>query len=222
MESAMPKRISDPQYITISDPSKDAIDILSKILSKNLTPVIAEIGIGVGATTYALLKLLNNNGALHIFDFEETLSEFSLEAESEHFTNIIKHPNGRRTFESYNWNLAKMLREARSNGNSALFDMVYLDGAHAFHHDAPAALVIKELLKPDGYIVFDDYSWTFATSPTCRPDVNKSTASNYSEEQIKEPHIALICELFFDYDSQFRRVDLGYDQNELRRAYQKL
>ena len=38
-------------------------------------PAVAEIGVGVGATTAELAKLLNNQGELHLFDYENTLLE---------------------------------------------------------------------------------------------------------------------------------------------------
>lgn len=220
-ERTVLKRLNDPKYAAVRTPSKDAIVLLRKVLSLRPDPVIAEIGVGVGATTVELAKLLNNRGELHLFDYEDRLSELLSEIDELGFCNIVRYPNGRKTFDSYNWNLAKMLREMRRAQQPGIFDLVYLDGAHAFHHDAPAALVLKELLRPGGYLLFDDYKWTFASSPRANPKVNSFTASSYSEEQINEPHIALICELFFDYDPRFVKVDLRYEGDELRRAYQK-
>jgi SAM-dependent methyltransferase len=220
-ECTVLKRLNDPRYATLRTPSEDAIALLRNVLGSRPDPAVAEIGVGVGATTAELAKLLNNRGELHLFDFEDTLSELLNELKESGFSNIVPHPNGRKTFESYNWNLAKMLREMRQAQQSGIFDLVYLDGDHTYHHDAPAALTLKELLKPGGYLLFDDYKWTIAASQTANPKVNKSTASNYSEEQINEPHIALICELFFDHDPKFVKVDLGYEGNEFRRAYQK-
>jgi hypothetical protein len=135
--------------------------------------------------------------------------------------NIIPHPNSRKTFDSYNWSLAKMLRTMRLEKRTGCFDFVYLDGAHAFQHDSSASLIIKQLLLPGGIILFDDYLWTFASSPTRNPKINKYTADHYSDEQINEPHIKLICELFFDHDRNFEMVDLGYKGSEWRRAYRK-
>jgi hypothetical protein len=81
---------------------------------------------------------------------------------------------------------------------------------------------LKELLKVHGYLLFDDFSWTFEKSPTLNPQIHPSTANLYSAEQIREPHIALICKAFFDSDSRFELVDLGYEGKELRRAYRRI
>jgi predicted O-methyltransferase YrrM len=222
----MLKRLANPNYKAMKSPSRDAVVLLNRVLRTNPNPEIAEIGVAIGATTYALCQALNRAGRIHLFDFGPTLDALAAELREENFDNIVLHPNGRKLFESYNWNLAIMLRQMRNDGKDGIFDLVYLDGAHVFHHDAPAAVVLKELLRPGGYLLFDDYSWTLASSPTLGPSVNASTAENYSQEQIEIAHIALICEIFFDRDTRFERVDLGYPREqggqELRRAYRKL
>jgi predicted O-methyltransferase YrrM len=37
------------------------------------TPVIAEIGVGIGATTLAMAQALDNRGELHLFDLRATI-----------------------------------------------------------------------------------------------------------------------------------------------------
>lgn len=97
----------------------------------------------------------------------------------------------------------------------------FLDGAHAFHHDAPATVILKELLKPGGIFLFDDYDWTFGASPTQRPAVKPEILKLYTEEQIQTPHLRLICDLFMDSDPDYEKVNLNFVGRERRRAYRK-
>jgi predicted O-methyltransferase YrrM len=217
------KHVADPKYVKISTPSKDALTLLDHLLQDNPSPVIAEVGVGVGATTWEFCQRLKNIGEIHLFDYLDRLDTLRPEITELGLNNVLFHANGRKTFDSYCWTRANILRERRRSGSDGMFDLVYLDGGHVFHHDAPAAIVLKELMKPGGYLLFDDFLWTLAISPTANPAVNKFTANNYSEEQISVSHVALVCELFFDQDDNFAKVDLGYrDGHELRRCYRKV
>lgn len=63
---------------------------------------------------------------------------------------------------SYTWRLMKMLTE----DPTPRFDLVYLDGAHDWFTDGFAFFLADKLLRPGGWIVFDDIPWSYVTSPT--------------------------------------------------------
>ncbi|GAB5377988.1 MAG: hypothetical protein AcusKO_44500 [Acuticoccus sp.] len=216
--------MTDPSKpFNLSRPSADAVALIKRAMARADHPVIAEIGIGYGATSIETCRLLANRGRLYLFDYEDKLSGLQDRLDTLGFFNVIYHGNSRKLFDSYNWNLANLLRRRlRAGGDPALFDFVYLDGAHSFHHDAPAAMIVKDLMKPGGEILFDDYDWSFATSRTMNPDIYPAIRDQYSDEQIDEPHVALLCELFFDADPAFQQIDIGYSLKEHRRAYRKI
>mgnify|MGYP000356764213 CR=1 FL=1 len=218
----MLEKLEDPRFTSISKPSKHALDLLERVLEANPAPVVCEVGIGIGATSVEMCRLLDNRGVIHFFDFQEKLDELKADLDAAGFYNTAWTGNSRRTFDSYSWTLARMLRECRTLQVDGLFDFVFLDGAHSFHHDAPAALALKDLLKPGGYLLFDDYDWTFKISPTMNPDVNPAILEQYSDDQIAVPHVRTICEVFFDGDPRWEKVDIGYGSLEHRRAYRKL
>ncbi|ONG54002.1 hypothetical protein BKE38_11035 [Pseudoroseomonas deserti] len=167
--------------------------------------------VGIGATTSEICRLLASR-----------LNDLKPELDGLGFNNVVYHGNTQRKPDSCNWALAQMLLTRRAAGGEVpLFDFVFLDGAHAFHHGAPATLILKELLKPGGVILFDDYDWSFAISPTMNPAVFPAILEAYSEEQIKTPHVRLICDLFMDGDPEYRKLDIGYGPREHRRAYRK-
>ncbi len=136
---------------------------------------IAEIGIGMGATTLHIAKFLENKGELHIFDFNETVVPIKKMLEKEGFSNIHIHGSSYQKLDSYNWNLLFLLK----NMEEPMFDYVFLDGAHSFPVDGLAFFLIDMLLKKGGYIDFDDYTWTHA-------DHIINTAGEYSDEETDE------------------------------------
>jgi predicted O-methyltransferase YrrM len=217
----MLERLTDPRNAAIATPNAHALMLLDRVLAKNPSPVICEVGIGIGATTVELCRKLDNRGQILLFDFEDRLDDLMIDLKALGFENVVPYTNTRRRYDSYNWTLGNLLLERRRNGEGPLFDFAFLDGAHAFQHDAPAALLLKELLKPGGYLLLDDYDWSFAVSPTMNPTKKPDILLDYTDAQIETPHVRLICDLFFDDDPAYRKVDLGYKSREHRRAYQK-
>jgi len=222
----MSPRLNDPRYASISRPSGDALALLRQVQRDCAAPIVAEIGVGIGATTAELARLMDNRGELHLFDYVNTLDSLMGELAEAGCRIAVPHPNGRKIFESYNWTLALLLRKMRAAGGNGLFDLAYLDGAHTWQHDAPAALALARLLKPGGILLLDDFGWTLANSPTLNPERQPATAANYSEAQIAMPHIALICEVFLDHDEELERLPLPLPLPAgkglpLRRAYRR-
>lgn len=82
------------------------------------------------------------------------------------FFNVIAHGNSRKTMDSYNWSLMKLLQVRRE----PFFDYVFIDGAHVWAIDALTFFLVDRLLKPGGYIDFDDYDWTIRNSPSVNPN----------------------------------------------------
>jgi predicted O-methyltransferase YrrM len=65
---------------------------------------------------------------------------------------------------SYTWRLMKMIEE----NQKPIFNLCYLDGAHNWFVDGFAFFLVDRLLKPGGWIIFDDINWTYAESPSMR------------------------------------------------------
>jgi len=87
-----------------------------------------------------------------------------------------------------------------------LFDYVYLDGAHTWAIDALTFFLIDLLLKPGGYIDFDDYHWTIDGSPTVNPRVYPRIREMYTEEQMQASQVALIVDLLVRRPGRYEEV----------------
>lgn len=215
-----------PGYEAISRPSADAVEVLRRVKAAASGPVVAaEIGVGIGATTVEFIGILDAPDALHLFDRETVLADVLADlaqATTSSAPTLVPHPNPMNLFASYSWELAKMTRELdRGQGPVEIFDFVYLDGAHAFHHDAAACSILKRLIKPGGYLVIDDMHWTFNTSanlnPTKRPDV----AVQYTAEQLSTPHVALVVDVLLRRDRNFQQVFLTDEKRPSRAVFRR-
>lgn len=161
----MLEKIHTPGYSTISKPDMDVLFYLKEIMNisqpNERYPIVGEIGVGIGATTLPMAEILSNYGEIHIFDFETSVQELQADLRQREFTNIVAHGNTDRYWDSYHWSLAEMIRNPINN---EIFDLIYIDGAHTYLHDALAFFQCDRLLKVGGFMIFDDYNWRYADS----------------------------------------------------------
>ena len=222
----MLERLNKPGFESISKPSSEAIEVLRRLKAERDSLAVAEVGVGIGASTVEFVRIMGGVGTLHLFDFqdvvEQLIEDLNLLDVSQGI-HIIPHGNGRQKFNSYAWSLATMAAACRRERVSLeLFDFVYLDGGHAFHHDAPSCLVLKEMIKPGGYLVFDDMYWTFNASPVMNPQKKPSIRDDYSDEQLSIPHVELVVDLFMRTDDRFEQIFLTANRTPYRPVFRRL
>ena len=208
-------------YEAISTPSEHVKFVLDNLIIREREREalhIAEIGIGIGATTLEILKRLSDKDFYYMFDFQKTVDEL-FEDIKDSKCSIKKYGNTSKLWDSYCWTLADFYLNEMSSKN--IFDLAYLDGAHTLFHDAPACCVLKELVKVGGYLILDDVKWSYARSPTMNPKIYPVILEKMTDEQINIPHIELILKLFLDTDKRFVRF---YDESlsDLRAIYKKI
>jgi predicted O-methyltransferase YrrM len=91
---------------------------------------------------------------------------------------------------SYTWRLMKMLEQSPI----PQFDLCYLDGAHNWFVDALAFFLVDRLLKPGGWIIFDDLDWTYASSPALKDSeyVRNMPADERTTTQVRKIYELLV------------------------------
>jgi hypothetical protein len=163
---------------------------------------IAEVGVWRGDTSIELAKMLPDDGFLHLFDFEAVVQGVKQRLADANYTNVSAFGCSTKERDSYNWTLMRLL----INNPLPIYDYVYLDGAHTWDVDGLAFFLLDRLLKPNGYIDFDDYGWSMAASPTQNPVANPRNLDLFTEEQIKASHVTLIVELLAKRDRRYQEV----------------
>jgi predicted O-methyltransferase YrrM len=151
------EKLGDLPHMTFGQAQK----ITNFILNKNLRNIL-ELGFDYGVSTCYIAAILEEIGEGKITtidldivrtnnpNIEFLLNQLNLSS----YVNVYYEPT------SYTWRLLKLLE---SNYLSH-FDLCYFDGAHDWYVDGFAFFLVDRLLKPGGWIIFDDLNWTFDTS----------------------------------------------------------
>jgi predicted O-methyltransferase YrrM len=152
---------------------------------------VAEIGVWKGATSLEIARLLGRDGELHLFDYQDNVDEVVTALVDRGMTNVVGRGCSYRYLDSYNWSLKRLMEE---RGAKPFFDYVYIDGAHTWAIDALTFYLCDVLLRPGGYVDFDDYGWTLRGS-SLDPSRVPQTAALYTDEQIDDPQVKAIVDL---------------------------
>lgn len=117
-----------------------------------------------------------------------------------------------REATSYTWFLKKQIEEqTRNNRCEPIYDFCFIDGAKNWTIDSSAFFLVDKLLRPGGWIVFDDLQWTYMSK--LREGKKKTDGVfmlDMGEDELDQPHVELIFKLLVmqhpDY-SQFTVKD---------------
>lgn len=187
-----------PQTLRVEGANQGTVAFLASTSCR----VIAEVGIYEGHTSRQIAEFLAGDGELHLFDFADRVDEVMAQLNKAGYHNIVGYGNSRKLLDSYNWSLMRVLQQNRT----PIYDYVFLDGAHVWALDALAFFLIDRLLKPGGYIDFDDYGWSLAISPALNPVDFPKTAELYTSEQIQERQVAIVVDLLVKRDHRYVEV----------------
>ena len=222
----MIENIGTKGFETISKPSLELLQIIAQMKSETSQPLnVAEIGVGIGATTVEIVRIMEGDGKLFLFDFVdkvETLKSDLQKLETTQGLEIECWGNSRKSFDSYAWTLANLLKQEKKTGHTGeVFDIIYLDGAHTFLHDAAACALLKELLRENGYIVFDDMYWSHVKSPSHNPINNPGVSAGFTDQQLNTPNVELVVDCLVRTDPRFAQVFLTQNRKPYRAVFQK-
>lgn len=189
-----------PNAVNVDAPNTRAVEFVAAMDPPPKT--IAEIGVYRGHTSREFARMLQPDGELHLYDFESTVEQVVTDLRKAGYDNVVGHGNSKKVLDSYNWSLMKMLRDH----TQPIYDYVFLDGAHTWAHDALAFFLVDRLLKRGGFLHFDDYHWTLASSPSLNPDTFPKTAEWYPPEQIEAKQVKLVVDLLVRRDERYEEV----------------
>lgn len=97
---------------------------------------------------------------------------------------------------SYNWELMRLIEyQSKTGVCEPLFDFCFIDGAHSWETDGFAFFLVDRLLKPGGWILFDDIYWTFGKSSIKdSEEVKAMSDEEKSTPQIEKVFSLLVCQ----------------------------
>lgn len=191
-------RSNYPTEVAVSGYSRPTVDFIAGTDCR----MIAEVGIYKGYTSHKIAEFLGGEGELHLFDFEDRVTEVADSLRNAGHQNVRAFGSSYKLLDSYNWQLAKLIEEHRE----PIYDYVFIDGAHTWAVDALTTFLADRLLKPGGYLDFDDYGWTLQHSPALNPQSFPLTAKLYTAEQISAKQVKMIVDLVVRRDPRYREV----------------
>ena len=99
---------------------------------------------------------------------------------------------------SYDWMLRQQVADRSDDAGNCtpLYDFIFIDGAHDFTIDGLAAVLATKLLKPEGWILFDDLDWTYAEAGNDGP-------LPLSESERTTPNVREVFDVIIKQDPQY-------------------
>lgn len=152
-------------------------------------------GAGSGYIAAALDEL--GSGSLTSVDLDAS-REFHITIEQTlERLELASYVQVQRETSSYNWFLKKQI-EIQTNDSvcTPCYDFVFIDGAKNWTIDGFAFFLADKLLRPGGWILFDDYDWRYADAlERGKAQADGVTMRQLSNDQIEQPNIAAIFNL---------------------------
>ncbi|MBN1529275.1 MAG: class I SAM-dependent methyltransferase [Thermoleophilaceae bacterium] len=178
--------------------------VYDHIRSERATSVL-ELGTAFGASAAYMAAAVAQNGGgrvttvdRHHFNAgpapppEETAARLGLEDTIE-FVRV--------DHSSYTWWLKEQIEARTDTGGTTrpAYDFCYIDGAHDWHVDGLAAVLVERLLKPGAWVLFDDLDWTYDSSTSPTPD-------GLSAEERATPHVRAVFDIVIGGHPSFDRL----------------
>jgi predicted O-methyltransferase YrrM len=179
---------------------------------------ILEIGFFQGKSTAYLAAILNERGTGHVTTIDNTSArrhdpgiEMNLEALG--LSHLVTPIFSER---SHTWELGKMV----SRSVRPQFDLCYFDGGHTWDITGFGFTLVDLLLKPGGWIIFDDLDWTIEKSPSAIAN-NYSNYRSYSADERATPGVRMVFENLVPargYTNLFEKAGWGFAQKPVTPA----
>lgn len=156
---------------------------------------ILELGIAHGTATCYMAAALEEIGEGRITAVDLKGTEFSPSAEEQlescgltPLVDVVRMQTG------YSWFLHDEIRRQTTAGEChPKYDLCIIDGPKNWTIDGGAFFLVDKLLRPGGWIIFDDYDWTYAGQP--RSATDGITHRELSEAERMTPQIREVFEL---------------------------
>lgn len=170
---------------------REQADLLEQFIIEHRLRNLLELGTYHGkGTAYmaAILEARGDSGKITTLDrndcmkLDPNISYMLEKLELSHRVDIQLHP---RTFSI---TLMKFLED----GLKSSFDFCYQDGGHTWDGTGFTFFLVDQLLKPGGWIIFDDLDWSRVGSEHTH---NRKIFDGYDEEEMQMKPVRKVWEL---------------------------
>ena len=179
--------------------SHDNARTLYNFIVDNKCKNILELGIGHGTSSAYIAAALDKlgEGKLTCVDLESVRDHFKPSAEEllssmklDQYVEIHRMKSG------YNWFLHNDILSSSNQNNGACkpkYDLVIIDGPKNWTIDSSSFFLADKLLEEKGWILWDDYNWTYKGSSKEVTDGISIKGLSMQEQEV--PHIKEIFHL---------------------------
>jgi predicted O-methyltransferase YrrM len=168
------------------------------ILREKLTNIL-ELGIAHGTATCYMAAALDElgEGSITSVDLIGVKDLFKPSAEDQlEKAGLGKYAKVVRMQTGYTWFLHdEIVRNTRDGVCTEKYDLCIIDGPKNWTIDGAAFFFVDKLLKKNGWIIFDDYNWTYGEANNRRDTTDGITHRNLSVEEQEIPQIREVFEL---------------------------
>ncbi len=198
-------RVGHVPFIT-----RDNARYLYELVLKERLCDVLELGIAHGTATCFIAAALDElgRGQVTAVDLEQMADHFQPSAEQQlAATGLGKYAQIVRMQSGYSWYLHDAIREqSKDDVCSPCFDLCVIDGPKNWTIDGGAFFLVDKLLRPGGYIIFDDYHWTYGSRQRAATD--GITHRELSQVERETPHIREVFELLVKQHPHYGHFEL--------------
>ena len=180
------EKLADVKYMS----ERQATLLRDHIIEHDLSDIL-EIGVFQGKSTAYFAAILQERGKGHV-------TTIDLKTAQRHDPGIVKNLEtvGLTDFvtpifcdRSHTWEMGNMI----SSPERPQFDLCYFDGGHTWDVTGFGFFLVDLLLKPGGWIIFDDLDWTIENSPAAIAN-NFASYRKYSADERRTPGVRKVFE----------------------------
>lgn len=190
------KQVGDIPFISDLNAKK-----LYQFIIKEKPTHILELGFAHGTASCYMAAALDEIGIgkLNSVDLQSVKDHFkpSIEAQLRKLS-LDSYVEIYRMKSGYNWFLHDEIKTQTNKKTQACepkYDLIIIDGPKNWTIDSSSFFLCEKLLKPNGWIIWDDYNWTYEAADQRRDSTDGILHSDLSLDEKRLPHIKEIIEL---------------------------
>jgi predicted O-methyltransferase YrrM len=186
------------------------------ILRDKLTNIL-ELGIAHGTATCYMAAALDElgEGSITSVDLIGVKDIFKPSAEEQlEKTGLSQYVKVIRMQTGYTWFLHdEIARNTKDGICKEKYDLCIIDGPKNWTIDGAAFFFVDKLMKKNGWIIFDDYNWTYGLADTRRNITDGITHRNLSKDELETPQIRDVFELLVKQHPHYSNLILLADRD---------